>query len=204
MLGTSYPMTKGSGRCALTDRPFALGESFIAALVDEAAPLTSGKLVRIDICSRAWSEGKRPQGEVFGFWKATHQPEKQDKKALLDDAQLLDMFDATPLFEPSLARAEHTTSDEAAEGNANESKPGDNKPGDNKQVRFRYLLTLLLTRRKMLRVVGTKLTRDGPVLHVLRKGEPLGTPPTLVLDPKLDELAIAEALDQFGAVLEQR
>jgi hypothetical protein len=203
MLGSTYPNTKATGHCALTNRPFSLGETYIAVLVDEGlavpgstALVASGKLSRIDVCEAAWREGKRPAGEVFGFWKASHHPERDDNaKALLDDSQLLDMFDATPAFEPSLAGAA------AAEATADNKQ--DNKP-DNKQARFRYLLTLLLIRRKQLRVVATKLTRDGTVLHVLRKGEPLGTAPTLVLDPKLDDIAIAEALDQFGAVLDAR
>jgi hypothetical protein len=206
MLGSSYPNTKASGRCALTDRPFAAGDSYVAVLVDEgialpsrdgepATRVPSGKLCRIDVCASAWQEGKRPGGEIFGFWKATHHPERDDNaKALLDDGQLLDMFDATPAFEPSASgEAGHDRGDGRGEATA-----------DAKQVRFRYLLALLLIRRKQLRVVASKLTRDGTVLHVLRKGEPLGTSPTLVLDPKLDDIAIAEALDQFGAVLDAR
>jgi hypothetical protein len=181
VLGTTYPLPKSGGRCAVTDRPFEVGETFIAALVDEQGPNASSKLVRVDVCAKAWEQGKRPAGELYGFWKATFAQEKPAKQALLDDDQLLDMFDATPAFEPSIT--------------------GEAANVDPKQVRFRYLLTLLLVRRKLLRVIATKLTRDGTVLHVLRKGEQAGTPATLVLDPKLDELAIAEALDQFGSVL---
>jgi hypothetical protein len=181
VLGTTYPLPRSGGLCAVTERPFAVGETFVAALVDEQGPHGTSRLVRVDVCAKAWDEGKRPAGELFGFWKATFAAEKPAKQALLDDDQLLDMFDATPSFEPSVS--------------------GEGAQPDAKQVRFRYLLTLLLVRRKQLRVIATKLSRDGTILHVLRKGEQAGTQPTLVLDPKLDDLAIVEALDQFGAVL---
>jgi len=130
-------------------------------------------LQRQDFSVAAWEAGARPAApaQLFGFWRSIYQPHAKPKQQLLDDDTLLEVFESTS----------QTT--------------------DPRQVRFRYLLTLLLTRRRLLRVVATK-SRDGmKILHVLRRGEPHLTPMEVV-DPGLDDLSIADAMESLAPLLD--
>lgn len=132
-------------------------------------------LVRLDFAVDAWEGGARPGAplRVFGFWRGVFQPHEQAKKQLMGDDELLELFD-------TLSGA-----------------------SDAKQVRFRYVLALLLIRRRLLRVVGQRRGSDGVTLQVLRRGESAGeTTPTPVVDPGLDDVAIAEAVEQLTALVE--
>jgi hypothetical protein len=104
---------------------------------------------------------------MFGFWRGTFQAHEAKKQPLLGDAELLDLF---------------------------EELDGATEP---KQITFRYILALLLVRRRMLRVVSTK---PGLMLVAPRGGdtarEPIG-----VADPGLDEQAIADAIEQLGQIV---
>lgn len=172
---SSYPMSKGSGQCAATGEAIAPGTVFVAALVEVPAPsggMASG-LQRQDFSLPAWDAGARPAApaQLFGFWKTVYQPTIKPKQPLLDDESLLEVFEST---------AEAT---------------------DAKQVRFRYLLTLVLIRRRLLRVVATK-TRDGAkVMHVLRRGEP-GATPMEVVDPGMDDLSVADAMETLAPLID--
>lgn len=190
---SSYPMSKGSGHCASTGQPIPPGSHCIAALVEvpvEAktasqasshAPSSSAStpsaggvvLQRQDYSTLAWERGDRPlpPARLFGCWKTTYQPTVKPKSQLLDDDALLELFEST------------------------------NGASEPKQVRFRYLLGLLLVRRRLLRVVATKPRGGERVLHVLRRGEPMTTPMELV-DPGLDDAAIVEAMDMLSQVLD--
>jgi hypothetical protein len=132
-------------------------------------------LARMDFGVDAWESGTRPPApfQLIGFWRAHYQPHQQPAKQLMGDDELLEMFD----------------------GLANVSDP--------KQVRFRYVLALLLIRRRMLRVVGQRRGVEGVTMQVYRQGESAGDlPPTPVLDPGLDEVSIAEAIEQLTALVD--
>lgn len=124
-------------------------------------------LERMDFSRDAWAAGARPPAGtcVFGFWRASYAPPEAKKAPLLDDAEVQDLFD-------DLGPAT-----------------------DERQVRFRFLLALLLIRRKRLRVVGSK---PGVLLV-----KPVGSlaEPIEVADPGLDEAAIADAVDQLTGVV---
>lgn len=168
-LSHSYPHAKSPGVCAATQRSFTPGEVVIAALVE----LPGQSLTRMDFSLDAWQQGQRPPApaSVFGFWRTEFQPkERQGPRPIMGDSELLEIFDA--LGEAS----------------------------DPKQVRFRYVLALLLIRRRMLRVVGHARTPQGSTLSVYRRGEQAGVhPPLSVVDPGLDEVALAEAVEQLLA-----
>ena len=154
----------------------ATGEAIAPGSVFVAAlvemPGVAG-LQRLDFSLVAWEGGARPAGpaQCFGFWKTVYQPTIKPKQPLLDDESLLEVFEST---------AEAT---------------------DAKQVRFRYLLTLVLIRRRLLRVVGNK-TREGvKVMHVLRRGEPDATPMEVV-DPGMDDLSVADAMESLAPLID--
>jgi hypothetical protein len=70
------------------------------------------------------------------------------------------------------------------------------------RVRFRFVLMLLLLRKKLLRIVET--TSEGGVEYwrVLPKGAAEGEAPVSVVNPKLDERAACEISEQLGEVLD--
>lgn len=124
-------------------------------------------LERLDFGAEAWDQGARPAppARLFGFWRAVFTPGEVKTSPLLGDAELLDLF---------------------------EELAGASEP---KQVSFRYFLTLLLIRRRLLRLMGT---RAGALL-VLPKGAT--GEPQVVADPGLDETAVSDAIEQLGQII---
>ncbi len=130
---------------------------------------------RVDFSVEAWAAGSRPAAPalVLGSWRTVYHAGEQKKSPLMGDQEVLDLFE-------ELSQAT-----------------------DERQVRFRYLLALLLIRRRLLRVISTKRTERGVVLTVLRRGEDAGhATPGEVVDPGLDEATIADAIEQLGLVVE--
>jgi len=124
-------------------------------------------LERLDYSVPAWEAGQRPAPptRVFGFWRAKFIREEAPRNPLLGDDELFD------LFEELAGATEH------------------------KQVVFRYVLTLLLVRRRVLRLMGS---RSGSLL-VLSKGAT--GDPIVVADPGMDESSTAEAIEQLSQVV---
>ena len=87
-------------------------------------------LARLDFAKDAWDAGARPAppAVLFASWRATHQPPDAKKKLLLSDEELLDLFEQLAASDQPRQRA------------------------------FRYVLALLLVRRKVLVYEGQ---RDG-------------------------------------------
>jgi hypothetical protein len=129
--------------------------------------LPGRRLERADYSLQAWEGGARPgpANALFGFWRATYSPAPEKKSPLLSDPELLD------LFEELQGAAEH------------------------KQVVFRYVLALLLVRRRVLRLMGSPPGR----LLVLPRGE--AGQPREVVDPGMDEAAVGEAIEQLSQVV---
>jgi hypothetical protein len=109
---------------------------------------------------------------VIAFWKAIVPEPGEKKRGFVDDQTLLDLF---------------------------ERLGGDDRPH---RVRFRFVLMLLLVRKRLLRVVGTASEGGVETWQVLPKGAAEGELPTGVVNPKLDEAAMKEVTDQLGEVLD--
>ena len=181
--GTAYETGRPTGVCAATGRPLDVGERFVAVLVEPKAGAggTVGGhagLDRLDFSVAAWDDGRRPEGEVFAFWRSVVAAPGARKRQLVDDAALVDLFEQL---------------DGATEG---------------RKVAFRYLLALVLVRKRLLHMEGTR-TRDGSsVLLVRAKGAALppergGDGPALieVVDPGLDARAMKEGTEELSAIL---
>lgn len=132
------------------------------------------ELERLDYSFKAWEGGARPDEDrrVFATWR-THVNEPGKKQdAIISADGLLDLFE-------QLGEAEEP-----------------------KRVAFRYVLALMLMRKRQLEYVGTK---EGKLL-VLPKGSEEGTEPIAVHDPQasgeLDEEALAELVEQVEQVLD--
>jgi hypothetical protein len=173
MTGASYPVARSTGLCAATGRPLATGERYVAVLVERNPD--SGLLERVDFSLDAWTQGARPPApaKVFGVWRSTFHETAPTKKPLLGDDELLDLFEQ--LGEATAAS----------------------------QISFRYVLTLLLVRRRLLRMMGSKpKTQDRPALMmVIPRGVGAEYQPIEVIDPGLDDAAVAEVIEQVGQII---
>ena len=106
--------------------------------------------------------------EMFSFWQ-TEVPAKEEKqKLLVDDDVLLDFFGRL-------------------EGASDELK-----------VNFRYILSLVLMRKKLLRFRDVKRTDAGEFLVMQLRGEKTTID---VLNPQLDEEKIAHVTEEVGKIL---
>ncbi|MFM1804042.1 MAG: hypothetical protein RL136_921 [Planctomycetota bacterium] len=117
-------------------------------------------------------ESPKRPREILAFWRTVVAEPNEKRRGFVDDQMLLDLF---------------------------ERLGADERPH---RVRFRFVLMLLLLRKKLLRIVET--TSEGGVEYwrVLPKGAAEGEAPVSVVNPKLDERAACEISEQLGEVLD--
>ena len=132
---------------------------------------TDDGLTREDYCVAHWDEHPCDDDpKVLGVWR-TRVPEPQAKKKLLIDNELL-----MNLFE-------------RLEGDEESSR-----------INFRYVLTLILMRKKLLVYDHTETDGQGREVWRLRTR---GSDRTHeVVDPKLDESQIADLSENLGEIME--
>ena len=170
-----YEVVKATGLCAASGRPIAPGDEYIAALIESE---TGTRLERRDYSLDAWRSGaKPPSARLFGAWKALMPAPNESRQALVDDESLMDLLEQL--------------------GEATEPS----------RISFRYILALLLMRRKVLKYEGTRRDRpDSPkgLVMLVRRATRVDEPPTPVIevvDPGMDDQAIADAIEQIGSIL---
>lgn len=115
---------------------------------------------------------RSPHPGVIAFWRSVVAAPEAKRRGFVDDQTLLDLF---------------------------ERLGGDERPH---RVRFRFVLMLLLVRKKLLRVVGTESSGGTEIWSVLPKGAAEGEAPQQVVNPKLAEDELKEITDQLGEVLD--
>lgn len=150
-----------------------MGERYVAVLVEVPG---GDAMVRQDFSLDAWEVGARPAapGRVFATWRSVMPELTAPKKQLvMSDDELLDLFEQL---------SEST---------------------DQKKLAFRYVLALLLVRRKLLRYSGVRGRGPGSKMLVSRKPTAPGAEmPTLeVVDPGLDEDTLSGAMQQIGELM---
>jgi len=206
----SYEIPRTSGVCASSGKELLPGEPYFAALVEltdaqvaEAPDETtksdgSAKDKAIDalralgMCRIDISsdawEGGFRPEGLFGYWKSTVPEANQKKKMFVDDAVLMNLLERL---------ADATEPDRLA---------------------FRYVLALILMRKKLLRYDGNEPRTaevDGEAVEQtwwkltpkldLSKGMLGKWHPEVrleVLDPKLDESRVEEVMQQLGEILQ--
>lgn len=133
-------------------------------------------LNRLDFSQEAWDGGSRPEApaRVFGFWRATVAPSGAKRKQLVDNEALLDLFEQL---------------DAATEP---------------RKLAFRYLLALVLVRKRLLVIEGTRpgvmlVRQKGAALPPARGGD--GPPFIEVVDPGMDRQAMEEGTEELAAIL---
>lgn len=167
----NFEVARATGVCGGTGRAIGVGETYVACLW--SSPPAEGhdteRLSRTDYSTEAWIGGSRPPGPIVGHWRATLAAPNTRKRTLIGDDELLDLF---------LQLAEAT---------------------EPKRQAFRYLLALILIRKRLLRVETAR--RRGTLVVRLR---PVGDTPgeiVEVVDPGMDETMVADATEQLSAVL---
>lgn len=189
----TYNIERLSGACAVTGRKLVPGEHFMATLVETdgtapaenaAAPNQAGSqlaaptlgLKRIDVSMEAWQQGHRPE-HLFGYWRSVVPEPNQKKRIFVDDEVLMRIFRRL--------------------GDADQlAAPG--RPA------FRFVLALILMRKKLLRYDGSATRRDETGAEqewwrMVPKGD---VEPSEVMNPHLDESQIEQVAQQLGEVLE--
>ncbi|MCA9304780.1 MAG: hypothetical protein KC996_11715 [Phycisphaerales bacterium] len=174
MAGSSapYEIVRTQDVCAHTGKELKIGDEHIAALVERPG---DEALVRVAYSVEAWESGARPQSpdRLFGFWKRIV-PEKEDRvQPLVNDEEMMDLFEQL---------------EEASEP---------------KQLAFRYLLGLILMRKKRLIFEGSTPADAGnpPTLSLRQWIKGGGGPLFTLVDPQLDDEAIADATEELGRVM---
>lgn len=132
-------------------------------------------LVRVAYSLEAWGKGPNlpPDAALFGFWKRTLPDKDEAPKQLVSPDEMLD------LFEQLADATEH------------------------RQLAFRYLLALILMRKKILLYERSTPPRgDTPGVLILRQRVKGGGGPLFeVTDPGLDDETIAQATEEIGQVM---
>jgi len=132
------------------------------------------ELARLDYSLEAWESGARPEKgrRVFASWRTQVHEPGKKEGALIGAEGLMDLFE-------QLGEAEEP-----------------------RRVAFRYVLALLLMRKRQLEYAGSA---EGAIL-VLPRGSEEGAEPIRVHDPQasgeLDEAALAELAEQVEQVLD--
>ena len=132
------------------------------------------ELERLDFSLKAWEAGARPGKDrrIFASWRTEVHEPGKKQDAIIGADGLLDLFE-------QLADAEEP-----------------------RRLAFRYVLALMLMRKRQLEYVGT----DQGQLLVKPRGAEEGADPIRVHDPQasgeLDEQALAELVEQVEQVLD--
>ncbi len=165
-------MGRRTGVCAATGETLEAGEPIVTVLID-SPHAAENALERRDYRQSAWSPGLGlKEGErVFAFWKGCHPAgDHRGPVQILSDEDMLDLFMRTGL-----------------------------EPDDPRQVTFRYVLGLLLIRRRMLTLAGHERRSDVEVMLVKVRGRPEEV--LEIVDPGLDDEALETETQAVVAML---
>jgi hypothetical protein len=218
---TSWNVGRASGKCAACGGELPSNTVCWAALCDglppKRKPETTEKpkkdappaepvspFVRVDFCQGCWDQGRRPEQlspealglvepgiqaklAMFSFWKTTVPMPQQKKKLLVDDTVLVDVF---------------------------QRMEGKTEP---QEVRFRFVLALILMRKRLLKY---ECTEEAEVPPAPAEGAPAAKAPEVwrmlpkatepgggwgaavhVVNPHLNAEQIAEVSQQLSAIL---
>ncbi len=108
---------------------------------------------------------------LFAFWRGAAPTRDGQRSPLVSDDELLSLFESVI------------------------------DSGDEDRARFRFLLCLILLRKRLLRHDSTETRPTGRVMLVRRRGEPKESPAIEVSDPRLSESDAADAAAELASVL---
>lgn len=163
-------IAKMSGRCDACQAELLPGEEVVATL-------TEGKeqFVRADLCLKCWQErygrdAARADQEFLCLWRRRVPEPKETKKLFIDNELLVNFFER-------LAGAEEPA-----------------------RINFRFVLALVLMRKKLLTYGRSDTTDDG--LEVWKMQLKHTGEVHEVINPQMDEEKIEDVSRQLGQILE--
>jgi hypothetical protein len=165
-----WKIAKLGAACCGCQTPLSVGQTYFSVLRNTTGAEAGEALLRQDFCCVCFQE-KRPDG-VFYFWKAVQQaPDDTVKKRqpVVDVEHIIEFF----------KRLEGETAPQ--------------------RVAFRYILALMLTRKKVLVFEAKKKDSAGHELQVFR--EKRGGQSHAVVEPSLSEDEIANVSAELGVLL---
>lgn len=171
-MAREYDITKTAGQCHSCQAPLAPGTDYLATVREDAQGLR-----REDYCLACAEKGRGagveqgPGAEgVLAEWRARVPLKPPKKKLFVDDEVLIQFFRRL----------------------ADSAEPA--------RVTFRFVLALVLMRKKLLAYDKAGKTPDGrDAWNVHFRGT---QEPAVVIDPHMDEAAIAQASQQLTEVLQ--
>jgi hypothetical protein len=185
-----YEIDANTRRCALSGKELAPGDRFYSVLVDD-----HGKLIRKDYSASAW---QGPPKGAFSFWSGRVSEQEAGRLPGIDDDLLIDCLErlndgAQSRGDAQLLEA-HEIQSEAADAPQGES----GTHSDAARLRFRYVVALLLMRRKRLKFEEARRKGDQEVLvlRCARTGARYD-----VLNPRLSESEMATVQEEVFRVL---
>jgi hypothetical protein len=167
----------------LTGSPYELGRSTgVCAATGE--PLTPGDDVVAVLVEREQDgaldrldysldawEAGSRPDRLFCFWRRVIPESNAKPKPFIDDDELLSLFEQL--------------------GESDQPK----------QLAFRFILSLILLRKRLIRQVGSKRENGRTVTQVrIRRSDP-NDPPIEVIDPGMDDEATAAAMEQLSLAM---
>ncbi|MBI1336184.1 MAG: hypothetical protein GC164_04385 [Phycisphaera sp.] len=191
----AYDVEKPTGVCALSGEPLEPGSPFMATLVEvepgevkEEGKQGQNAAAALGLkrvdVSMKAWDAGKRPERVFSYWKSTVPEPNQKRRMFVDDAVLLNLL----------------------------RRLADTDNAD--RLAFRFVLALILLRKKMLRYDRTETRNVGELEHqwwvTTPKLDPAKGPlgkwneeETIeILDPKLDESRITQVTEQLGQILE--
>jgi hypothetical protein len=170
---SGYHIGRPIGECAFTGETIEPGTEFIATLCE--TEFTSADGVQQTILERLDISEKAWEDNarpecLVFYWRTTMPDRESDQQAFVDDEVLVNLFD----------RLE-----------------GDDDP---QRMAYRFVLGLILMRKRLLRCVSTEVRGDRTVWLMRRRGETAETPAIEMFDPDLDEQHERDLADQLGEV----
>lgn len=181
-LAGAYDLGRHSGVCAATGRALRPGDAIITALAEapDAERANAGTPFGLFLHRADFAADAWDAGArpqgLLYFWRTTVPESGQARRILVDDETLLDL----------LIRLE-----------------SDVRPS---RVAFRFVLGLLLVRRKLLRVVGQRheSTADGEreIWLVLPKGSDPAAPSIALVNPRLREEDVCAIAEELGEIMQ--
>lgn len=190
----AYDLGRSAGACAASGAALRPGQPCVVALCEasdgerpDAGTPFGLFLKRLDYSVEAWDAGSRPERLLF-YWRTSVPESGQERRLLVDDETLLDLF----------LRLE-----------------ADERPN---RIAFRFVLGLLLVRRRLLRVVGQRHetiertgAADGRPERIERevwllqpRGVESSAPPIALVNPRLREEDVCAIAEELGEIMQGR
>lgn len=173
-ISSNWDIGRSTGHCAATNAPLEPGTPCVVALVErDEDPEAAGAPAIVRLdFSEDGWASASRPKGVIAHWRTIVPMPDEKRRGFVDDQTLLDLF---------------------------ERLGDDDRPH---RVNFRFVLMLLLVRKKLLRVAGTTSEDGVESWRVLPKGAAEGEEPTAVVNPRLSEDAMKEVSEQLNEVLD--